>query len=1501
MKQIGRQSLAGLVIAMVLLTPILILTLTSQSGVVTASPDTFGYETPGGSNDYFEYTMFGSVFTAGANGTADNITVYLINDAPGVDHQAAIYKHSDNSKVGETEVRSDIDGEGWWTFDFASPPSLSAGVAYVLVIWSDGGQEVAYDAGDTDQGHSQNDGLSEFPATATFTHNNNKYSIYCSYTVAAVWSLIENWTGTVQTFLLTQPQLYSPSDGATITDNTTSFEWTYHENADNHRLLVDNDADFSSPEDNVLLGATDNSWTKTGDGYPDDNYSWKVVATNTQDENESPVWTFNLFGGPWKIPTGIISHCGESGAFVATRTIDNDTATYWAHALTEYHTITFDLGASYTVQKIRLYQYATEANRWGRVAGLAVFVSENIVDWGDNLWEGVMNAEGWIENGNSFEKIGRYIKLVSYSNYDSQVMCEFQAYATERILPSSPVLYLPSNDSTVRDRTPYFEWTLGATSDNHRIEIDNDSDFGSVVDNENITEDNFWNKSGFYGYDSDNYYWRVVAVNEYGETISDNWTFELLAPSLYIEITHAGDIDENDNWVNNVRMPDNQMLIKVHITPNDVVVENVILEWYDNGTWENYEMADEGGDNYENTRNLENERDYSFNILLLGSGGEEIELEWLRVDNENNLMRRYIRANYATVDNLEYDQFYFHDVEYNLAARSNPTLEHEQMPDGSVLDTNYMQRGVPTTTMYGHCDDFVLVYMNENLTISDGTVVDNIYYYFWWYENFENDTYVHLYYSTYPRITDKDKHWYDNVNIYRNENKKTYPITGLHYGQYILNAGFWDLTADNSFNSLNIYNFSLTLYRVDDHDIEWISKEGLTSYIIINLPDNSTLAGMDSDSDGWDDNYELYTSYTNPFQADTDADGIDDSEDSDPLIPQAVLYLPENNANIDNHVPYFEWLRAANVDNHRLLIDDDSNFLSPNENRVFTTENSYTIPDENALPEKEYYYWKVVAEWLGGSSETETWTFQVPHWRLAETWTVTILAYAEWNLITIWTGTVEVPASWTLTETWSGTINATTDWASVEEWNATVTATTAWTSVETWTGSIETITAWTNIETWTGTAETIVAWQLVETWTATLKARAWILIETWSGTITAGTEWTSIETWTAILTGEAEWTSVESWTGITINAVANWSLIEEWTGILCSKVLEVRNKSLTGNQDNATIIVEIGYDDNSALVNMNAQLWLNNAYVDNENVNLTDNLITFTGINLPDNTDAITIKLENVKTSTSTWISENLLFTENTTASFTIDDATIDVYLDDYGIFTGTIASKATYVSLNITAYLKYGGTAYDNEDYTDNENWSLTAAPTASTVYDVEMYENVTLMWSTPATIYVSTVGPGGGGPGGGPYIPIPPPTHIIIITVVEADDIPTVLENENWEGLEGVIPLENVLIEGMLDNEVVVWDWTDNEGIVYIEVEEGEWTFRIGTVGYEDVIIEDRWVESDAELIVPLVKEEEGVDGPTALLAIVIGMLVIGIVVITAYLILSRRIEPIKRKEEG
>jgi hypothetical protein len=166
---------------------------------------TFGYTTIGGSREVLSYSggndyIRGSLFTLTESAIADSMTVYIVNypaefGSVSGKLKAAVYLHSNLSLKGSTgEITVSIPTGttgAWKTTNFAAPkPSLPPD-DYVLVAWADedlgfNDMSIAYDAGVTNQGHYQQINYSAtWPDPLVPTHNNNKYSIYCTYTVAA--------------------------------------------------------------------------------------------------------------------------------------------------------------------------------------------------------------------------------------------------------------------------------------------------------------------------------------------------------------------------------------------------------------------------------------------------------------------------------------------------------------------------------------------------------------------------------------------------------------------------------------------------------------------------------------------------------------------------------------------------------------------------------------------------------------------------------------------------------------------------------------------------------------------------------------------------------------------------------------------------------------------------------------------------------------------------------------------------------------------------------------------------------------------------------------------------------------------------------------------------------------------------------------------------------------------------------------------------------------------
>jgi len=158
------------------------------------SNDDFGYTTEGEGYERVNGIIFGSVFTGGV-GTVDSITAFMyLYFWDGSLHKLkyALYKHSDSTKVCESEeyntsIAENVNVEK--TLNVSGSPSITA-IDYVIVAWgysyeADRHANIRYDSGGTDQGHQQSLAYGDWPSTASFAHNDNKYSIYATYTPSA--------------------------------------------------------------------------------------------------------------------------------------------------------------------------------------------------------------------------------------------------------------------------------------------------------------------------------------------------------------------------------------------------------------------------------------------------------------------------------------------------------------------------------------------------------------------------------------------------------------------------------------------------------------------------------------------------------------------------------------------------------------------------------------------------------------------------------------------------------------------------------------------------------------------------------------------------------------------------------------------------------------------------------------------------------------------------------------------------------------------------------------------------------------------------------------------------------------------------------------------------------------------------------------------------------------------------------------------------------------------
>jgi len=260
---------------------------------------TFGYTSDGESSEGLAGgVIVGSLFTSPSDvSTADNMTFY-VRDAMGDDTygKGVIVKHSDltiiNNGVGSPSIMFPYvwESSDWRTSTFSTSPSLSPSTDYILMAITSNPLSswyFSYDSGSTNQGHTEPNSYSSPTDLSDPQHNNNKYSIYCTYTAGGAAAP-------------EKPVLASPENDSTGTDNTPTFKWENGANATSHRLVIDNSQNFDDG-DNIYDNASawDNAGTMIENELPVDNYWWTICATNAQGDNWSEnTWTFEITSAP---------------------------------------------------------------------------------------------------------------------------------------------------------------------------------------------------------------------------------------------------------------------------------------------------------------------------------------------------------------------------------------------------------------------------------------------------------------------------------------------------------------------------------------------------------------------------------------------------------------------------------------------------------------------------------------------------------------------------------------------------------------------------------------------------------------------------------------------------------------------------------------------------------------------------------------------------------------------------------------------------------------------------------------------------------------------------------------------------------------------------------------------------------------------------------------------------------------------------------------------------
>jgi hypothetical protein len=156
----------------------------------------FGYETIGGTAPGLtENDLYGLNATAPSDAaTADSITFYSVADTLDGNAKGVLVLHSTLAIVtnGVGGATAESNTASWNTSTFGTSPTLSPSTDYVIMWIHDGSglsfnHRLYYDTGGGNQAHYDLTNSYSSPTDPTgATHQNRQYSIYCTYTAAAV-------------------------------------------------------------------------------------------------------------------------------------------------------------------------------------------------------------------------------------------------------------------------------------------------------------------------------------------------------------------------------------------------------------------------------------------------------------------------------------------------------------------------------------------------------------------------------------------------------------------------------------------------------------------------------------------------------------------------------------------------------------------------------------------------------------------------------------------------------------------------------------------------------------------------------------------------------------------------------------------------------------------------------------------------------------------------------------------------------------------------------------------------------------------------------------------------------------------------------------------------------------------------------------------------------------------------------------------------------------------
>ncbi|NIQ88017.1 MAG: hypothetical protein GWN93_02585, partial [Deltaproteobacteria bacterium] len=242
----------------------------------------FGYEGEGSDTcTGIEDRISGSPYTISEDGTAENISVYLmLNDWADIEGgetvKCMLYNNATNALVGETETMELSMANGppnyaWYTFWFTngSEPSLSSGTSYMITVWADDsdGDITSMDNNDG-LGYCERNGNAPFNGApdphGMVKWSDDNVSIYCTYSTAAgeTWNETESWNITLTNGTFVWDDHNIESWNITLTNGT--FVWDDHNINSWNVTLVNGTFDWEEEIESWNTTLVNLTWDWTG-------------------------------------------------------------------------------------------------------------------------------------------------------------------------------------------------------------------------------------------------------------------------------------------------------------------------------------------------------------------------------------------------------------------------------------------------------------------------------------------------------------------------------------------------------------------------------------------------------------------------------------------------------------------------------------------------------------------------------------------------------------------------------------------------------------------------------------------------------------------------------------------------------------------------------------------------------------------------------------------------------------------------------------------------------------------------------------------------------------------------------------------------------------------------------------------------------------------------------------------------------------------------------------